>query len=175
MTATPALAFARAALAPVRDALLAAARADAEQTVAQADAAAEQSLAEARAAATRIREEARAQGVASGMAAAHHQQRTARRAGRARVLRAQRDEYQQLRHAAREAVARLPGEPDYPLLRRRMVAAVTRTLGPEATMRDGAGGGVVAELPGRRLDYSLAGFADRAVDVVVGRQEEDGR
>lgn len=174
MTVKPALASARAvtvdppiarALAPVREALLAGARADAERTVARADAAAERSLAEARAAAARIREQARAQGAASGTAAARERQRASRRAGRTRVLRAQRDEYERLRHAARQAVARLASEPDYPRLRQRMVGAVTRALGPQATVRDGPGGGVVGEVPGRRVDYSLTGFADRAVDV----------
>jgi vacuolar-type H+-ATPase subunit E/Vma4 len=161
-----------AALAPVREALLAAARSDAERTIARAAAAAEQTVAAAGTAAARIREEARAQGVASGTAAASGERRRARRAARAGVLRAERDGYQRLRRAARRAVAQLPREPDYPVLRRRLAASITRALGPDAELRDGIDGGVIGLVPGRRVDYSLGRFADRAVDEVAGRQDE---
>lgn len=159
----PALAV---ALAPVREALLTAARADAAQALAAADVAAASILATSQAGADRIRQEARAQGTANGTVAAAAERNQARRAARARVLSAERDAYQQLRGAARAAVARLADEPGYPRLRAAMAAAVARRLDPEATVSDAAGGGVIGQVPGRRVDYSLAGFADRAVDAM---------
>lgn len=162
------------ALAPVRAALLAAARAQAEQTRARAEADATRTLADAQAAAARIREEARASGRAGGLAAAASQRNRAHREARAGVQRAHREAYQRLQAAAREQVARLAAEPDYPQLYRRLAAAVTRALGQEATVREAESGGVVGEAPGRRVDLSLASFADRAVRTVVGRQEPAG-
>ncbi|MFE3644161.1 hypothetical protein ACFXOM_24710, partial [Streptomyces sp. NPDC059169] len=37
-------------------------------------------------------------------------------------------------------------------------------LGPDAVITDCAGGGVLAEAPGRRVDLSLATLADRALE-----------
>jgi vacuolar-type H+-ATPase subunit E/Vma4 len=164
--ADPALA---AALEPVRRALVAAAHADAGRTLAAADAAAADTLVRARAAADRIRAEARAQGAASGRAAAAAERNRARREARAAVLRAEREIYEHLGAAARTAVAHLADEPGYPTLRRRLVAGLHRTLGPRARVDSAGGGGVIGTVPGRRLDYSLAGFADRAARVVAGR------
>jgi vacuolar-type H+-ATPase subunit E/Vma4 len=162
----------RTALAPVRAALLAAARAEAGQIRERAEVDAAATLAVARAAAARIRDQARAQGVASGTAAAATERHRARRAARADVRRAQREGYEQLLAAAREAVARLPAEPGYPGLHRRLVAAVTGTLGEGARLAEAAGGGVVGVAPGRRVDFSLAGFADRAVRAVASQLVE---
>jgi vacuolar-type H+-ATPase subunit E/Vma4 len=156
------------ALAPVRAALLAAARADAARTTSEAETAAAETLAAARAAASTIRREAYAQGAASGAATAAMERNRVRRAARAEVLSAQRDGYEQLRAAARRAAGQLAAGPGYPVLRRRLAAAAAEALGPGAVVRDGDGGGVIGELPGRRVDYSLAGFADRAVQAVLG-------
>ncbi|HEY8474223.1 MAG TPA: hypothetical protein VIL37_16510 [Natronosporangium sp.] len=156
-----------AALRPVRAALLAAARADAGRIVAEAEQAAAATLAQGRAAADRIRTEARAQGTASGQAVAAAARRRARRAARARVMLARREAYEQLRAAARRAVARLPAEPDWPRRRAALAAAVTARLGPGTVIRETADGGVVGERAGRRVDCSLAVLADRAADAVA--------
>jgi vacuolar-type H+-ATPase subunit E/Vma4 len=160
------------ALAPVRAALLTAARAEAEQTLAEADADAATTLATGRATAARIRAEARAQGAASGAAHAAAERQRAHRAARTALRRAQRDAYEQLRAAAQQAVGRLRSGPDYPALQRRLAAAVVHTLGDGAAVREAAGGGVVGEAPGRRVDWSLATFADRAVQAVAGQLTE---
>lgn len=154
-------------LAPVREALLAAARADADRITAGAQAAAAATLAQGRAAADRLRAEARAQGAASGGAVAAAARNRARRTARARVMRARREGYEQLRAAARQAVAQLPAEPDWPRRRAALAAAVAARLGPGAAVRDAAGGGVVGEAPGRRVDCSLAVLADRATEAVA--------
>jgi hypothetical protein len=155
-------------LAPVRDALLASARADAARTTSEAEEAASATLAAARATAARIRREARAQGAASGAAAGAAERNRVRREARAEVLGAQRDAYERLLAAARRSAGQLAAEPGYPVLRRRLATAATGALGPGAALRDGDGGGVIGEAPGRRVDYSLAGFADRAVQAVLG-------
>jgi vacuolar-type H+-ATPase subunit E/Vma4 len=160
------------ALAPVREALLAAARAEAGQIRDRAGADAAATLAVAEATAAQIRDRAHAQGRASGAAAAAAERNRARRAARAGIRRAQRDAYERLRAATHQAVAGLWTGPDQPDLRRRLVAVVTGVLGESATVREADGGGVIGEVPGRRVDCSLAGFADRAVRAVVGRLPE---
>lgn len=163
-----------AALAPVRAALLAAAHQEADQVRSQADDAARNTVAEAKAHAERLREEARAQGAADAEAALTAERaRTGRRA-RAIVLRAHREEYEALRSAARLAVSDLRGDPEYLRMRQRMIDIIRDLLGREADLREGAGGGVVGESPGRRVDYSLALFADRAVDSVAAGLDGPG-
>ena len=89
----------------------------------------------------------------------------ARREARATVLAAHREGYETLRAAAYEAVLRLRDDPRYPQLHEALTLAARRTLGRGARLRDASDGGVVAERAGRRLDLSLTGFADRAVDA----------
>jgi hypothetical protein len=166
MTVDPALV---AALAPVRAALLAAAREDVERERQRAGAAAERALTEATEEAERIRSQARAQGAADAAGTLAIARAQSRRRARATVLAARREAYEELRAAARPAVAALG---DDPLVRRHLADAVRRLLGPEAELREGTGGGVVGAGGGRRVDYSLTWFADRAVDAVLADQEE---
>ncbi|MGC9669782.1 V-type ATP synthase subunit E family protein [Planosporangium sp. 12N6] len=154
-------------LAPVREALLAAARADADQIVAAAEADADAVLAAARDQAARILGQARQEGLADAAALVAADRSRARRRARVTVLRARREAYEVLRSATRAAAARLRDEPEYPELRARLVAAARRALGPDARVQEAEGGGIVAESPGHRLDLSLSGFADRAFDVTV--------
>jgi hypothetical protein len=154
-------------LDPVREALLAACRADVARVAAGAEAAAEARLSQGREAAGRIRGEARAQGAASGAAAAAVERTRARRVARADVLRVQRDAYWRLRSNGRAAVGALRDEPDWPGRQAALAAAVARALGPGATVREAADGGVIGEAPGRRVDCSLAMLADRATDAVA--------
>lgn len=162
-----------AQLAPVREALLAAARSDAAAILDRAEAAAAATVAAGAEAAARIREEARAQGVASGTAAAAASRVQARRAARAEVLKARREAYERLRTAARQDLARLRADPEYPLLRRRMATALTRILGGDARLREGVEGGLIGEVPGRRIDWSLATLADRVVQQVARYLQEE--
>jgi hypothetical protein len=158
-----------AALAPVRAALLAAARRDADATVAAADADAAATLADARRRADAVLAEAREQGVAEAAAELAAARAGALRDARAAVLAARRDAYEQLRAAARQAVAEFAAAPG---VRDRLVARVHAALGPAAEITDAPGGGVVGRSGRRRIDLSAAGFADRAVEVVAADREE---
>jgi vacuolar-type H+-ATPase subunit H len=153
-----------AALAPVRAALLGAARAEAQRVRADAEERAATVLADARNRAARMLADATRQGAADADSLLAGERARARRQARAVVLRAGRDAYEALRAQARDAAARLG---DDPVVRGRLVATARDGLGPGARVSDVDGGGVVAEVSGRRLDLSLAGFAARAVDAVL--------
>jgi vacuolar-type H+-ATPase subunit E/Vma4 len=146
-------------------ALLHAARAEAAAIRAEGEASAGRMLAAAAEEAGRIRARAREQGAREGAAMLGADRSRARKQARATVLAARRDGYQALRAAALDAVLRLRDDPRYPRLHDALSATARRALGRGARLRDAAEGGVVAERNGRRLDLSLTGFADRAVDA----------
>jgi vacuolar-type H+-ATPase subunit E/Vma4 len=156
-----------AALAPVRGALLTAAKADAERTRARSESAAQQTVASAVAFAARLRGEARAQASADAAAALTAERAQVGRRARAVVLRAHRDDYEALRAAGRAALAVLREDADYPRLRQRMTEVVIDLLGTDAEVREADSGGVIGEIGGRRVDCSIGHFVDRAVDEVV--------
>ncbi|MFY1670255.1 hypothetical protein ACN27G_09880 [Plantactinospora sp. WMMB334] len=158
-----------AALAAVREALLARARAEADHVRERAGADARQEVAGARAEADRIRRSARAEGTAGAATANAIARGQAARQARALVLAERREAYERLRRAAREAVARIGTEPG---VREQLVLAVRAALGPDARIVDTPDGGVRGVTGDRRLDLSLTGFADRAVDAVLGQEPE---
>jgi vacuolar-type H+-ATPase subunit H len=160
------------ALAPVRAAMLAAAGHDVDRIVAESRAAGQQRIADAQAHGARLRQEARERGAADAAAAMAEQRSRVGRRARAIVMRAHREEYDALHEAARQAAPRLVEEPDYPGLRPNLAEAVRTLLGPDALLRDASGGGVIGQADGRRVDFSLARFADRAVDQVVAELGE---
>lgn len=153
------------ALEPVRAALSAAARRDAERAQQQARLTQAEILAAASAQADEVRRQARKRGAAEASATLRAEQARAGRHARAEILRARRDGYEALQVAARAAVETLRDDPAYPRARQRMVDLVRELLGPRADVVEGTGGGVVGQVPGRRVDLSLAGFAARAVDA----------
>jgi hypothetical protein len=127
-------------------------------------------VAAARERADRMLTDARRAGAADAAAVIADERAQVRRSARAVVLHAHREAYDGLRCAARTAVSRLRDEPGYSGARDRLVAHARERLGPQATIRDTDGGGIVAEVPGRRLDLSLRTFAERAVDTVVAEE-----
>ncbi|HEV7187335.1 MAG TPA: V-type ATP synthase subunit E family protein [Blastococcus sp.] len=153
----------RSALAPVREGLLAQARADADATLAAADADAAVVVATAREQAATILDEARTRGERDAAVLEARERARGRREARSAVLQAQRDAYEELRRTARAAARQLRADPRYPDL----VAALTERarveLGPGATVHEHPDGGVVAAAAGRRLDGSLEALADRAL------------
>lgn len=161
------------ALGPVRDALLATARRDADATLDNATSAAARILADASAEANEVIALARSRGAAEADAGVDAERARARREAHARVLAARREAYEELGRAAREALAEVRAEPGYRLVLRHMADGARHLLGPEVTLGDGDDGGVVAEAPGRRVDYSLRGYADRAVLAVAAAAEEE--
>ena len=155
------------ALAPVRRALRDAAARGATDVRRRAQMESDRVLAEAASRASTIRSEAREQGAAEAAAALAVDRIRARRTTRAAILAAHRESYEALRSAARDAVAGLRDDPDYPRWREGMAAAVRRTLGDDARVRDHPDGGLIGESAGRRVDFSLSGFADRAMDTII--------
>lgn len=158
-------------LEPVRATLLDAARADATDLLHRAEQAGAHTRAAAEQEAAQILAKAREVGAADAGAALAAERTRARQEARTTVLAARREAYEQLRAAARTAVARLADEPGYPAVRQRLADTARRVLGAQAQITDVPGGGVRGQAPGRRLDLSLTDVADRAVDEYAGRME----
>jgi hypothetical protein len=159
------------ALGPVRDAVLGHAKAHAAQLVAEAESEAAEAVATARAEAARLLAEARAEGEAdAGVYVAAERARN-RRAARALVLTAQRQAYETLKQRSREAVQELRNDDGYHDLLVRLSAAARAELGASATVTEHEAGGVTATAGQRRLDYSLATLADRAVTALGAEVE----
>jgi hypothetical protein len=155
-------------LAPVREALLRIARADAEAVLRAADRDVAELLATADAEASELRERARAQAEddTAALEAAEHSRLL--RETRAIELRARLAAYEALMSAATAASrSRLADDPD-------VVAAMTErahaVLGAGATLTRSPDGGLVAEAEGRRLELPLAKLVERAVaDLLASR------
>ncbi|USX53930.1 hypothetical protein [Lentzea sp. HUAS12] len=151
------------ALAPVRAALLAEARAEAERELTAARLDADATLARARARASSILDAAAQEGradAASSIAAEHEK---ARRAARTVELTAQGEIYDELLQRVTAAVARAFTEPSR---REQLVAAVHAQLGAGAVVRDAPGGGVTGEVTGRLVDLGVQAVTGRAVDAL---------
>jgi vacuolar-type H+-ATPase subunit E/Vma4 len=151
-------------LAPLRAELLRRARADADRTRREAADAAAVINAEAIARRDAILAAAVTRGAAEAaqLRAAHRAM--VRHGIRADELAAQRAVYEELVEQVTEAVCALRHEPGYPSLHQRLADRARELLGPDAVVTDAPGGGIVASAAGRRLDYSLVGFAGRAID-----------
>lgn len=155
-----------AALRPVREALLARARADAAAALAAADAEAARLLDTARDEAAAVLARAREDGERDAAQEAARRRSSARREARAVVLGAQRHAFDELHRRARAAVHAVREDPRYPDLLDRLRERAARELGPDARIRPFPGGGLVAEAPGRRLDLRLEALADEAFDAL---------
>ncbi|MDR3659846.1 MAG: hypothetical protein P4L86_05450 [Mycobacterium sp.] len=156
----------RNALAPLSAELLHRADAAADRILADANAEAHDVLVRAERDARDIIANARAAGAAEASLARAVEQARTRRAQRSDVLAAQRSAYEQLRVRATDAVHRLRDEPDYPVLRERLAARAGQILGTDAVVTEDAGGGIIAQAAGRRLDLTLAAFAARAFERI---------
>jgi vacuolar-type H+-ATPase subunit E/Vma4 len=147
----------------VREALLAAARADAERVLADTDAESAEMLARARAEADAIRAESRAQGEADAAASLVTERARSRRQARTVLLTAQAESHAALRARAVEEVSTLRADAAYPGWRDRMRERVRAALGEDAEVTELAEGGVRGEAGGRRVEYTLGGLAEEAV------------
>ncbi|MFI7063589.1 hypothetical protein ACIBL3_21570 [Kribbella sp. NPDC050124] len=153
-----------AALDPVRDALLAAARADAAAELRDAESRRDTLLADARRTADELVADARVKGEAEATVLLTARMADSRRDARRTVLAAQRALYDELRRRCRLAAVALVRRPDYEQLRKRLVAQAEDLLGPGAAVTDSPDGGVLASAGTRRLDLSLPALVDRVVD-----------
>ena len=150
-------------LAPVKAAILAAARRDADRCRTDADEAARQVLAGAAQRAERLLGAARTEGAADAATILAAARARSVHEARAIVLAARHDVYVALRTAARTAAATLGEDP---AVRRRMAEIVRSQLGPEAALQ-ALPDGVAGQAHGRRVRCSLLLLADRAVDEVA--------
>jgi vacuolar-type H+-ATPase subunit E/Vma4 len=149
------------ALEPLRAALIARARAEADRVCADAETAGRQLLAEARDEAEALLAKARAQGETDAAAMFASEMDRARRSARGVVLAAQRAAYNELRQRALTAVRGLLADP---ARRARLETVLRSQLGDQAVIHDHPDGGIVAETPdGRSLDASIEKLVDSAV------------
>jgi len=151
---------------PLRQAVLALARADAERIAAEAETRAGSMLAEAGAHADELVARARVQAEAAADAEAASERSRARSEARTLVLGARRAVYDELRREAHAGALALRGDPDYPALLDRLAAAAREALGEEAeVVLDPPGlGGVAARAGGRRVDLTLPTLVDRCLN-----------
>ncbi|MFD0034370.1 hypothetical protein ACFVJK_40370 [Streptomyces sp. NPDC127172] len=77
--------------------------------------------------------------------------------------------YAELRNAVREGVRRALAEGAVP--QARLAEAARAVLGTGAQVTAAGGGGVTAEVPGRRVDLSADALADRALSRLGARAE----
>jgi vacuolar-type H+-ATPase subunit E/Vma4 len=165
VTATTAHATAATdALGPVRDALLARARADAAAEVARAEEDARRTVQEAGRRADAVRAEARARGEADAHAVLTATSARCRREARSVVLGAQRAVSAALRERVHAGLPRLREDPAFPAMERRLEAQARELLGPDARLTRHPSGGFLAESRGRRAELTLAAVADRELD-----------
>jgi vacuolar-type H+-ATPase subunit H len=154
----------RAALAPVRAALLGRAREQAAEIVAGARRRAQEMTLQAQRDAGDLVREARDAGRAQGIRLAAAQRNRGRRDARSIVLGAQREVYEELRSQVRAAVCALRDGPGYGQLIAGLTATAAQVAGPGASVTEDFAGGVVACGPGVVVDCSLPRLADAAVD-----------
>jgi vacuolar-type H+-ATPase subunit E/Vma4 len=151
----------RAALEPLRAALITRARAEAARIQAAADADAQQVMAAARDEAAAVLARARAEGEAEAGAMLATEAARSRQVARGLVLDAQRAAYDELRERARSAVRGLLEAPDR---RARLAASLRARLGDQGTVRDHPDGGLLAETDdGRSIDASIGALVDADV------------
>lgn len=153
-------------LTPVREELLARARADAERVLADADADADATLASARREANAILEAARAQGESDAEALLSAKRARDRRQARAIVLAAQREAYDNLRSEVVRALSAIRADPRYGAWRDRQAERARRVLGADAVVSEAPEGGVLAEANGRRTASTLTGLADQVIHAM---------
>jgi vacuolar-type H+-ATPase subunit E/Vma4 len=152
-------------LAPVRDALLSAARADADAVLAEAARDVDEQRSRAEAEAGALLESARAQAAADAAVMADAARSRVLREARSVELRARRAAYDALVAAAADAVrAEVATDPD-------VVAALTRqarrAAGPDARLTPLPDGGMAAELGARTVVLSLTALVEGAVSDLL--------
>jgi colicin import membrane protein len=152
-------------LEPLREGLLAEARARAAGRLEAAHAAAQASLADARAEAEALVARARDEAEDRARRSRARALAAARREARAQVLKARRDAYEALRRACLEQTLGLRGSPGYPALLDRLERSARARLGAGTRIeRDPQAGGVRARAGSRSVDETLPVLALRALD-----------
>jgi vacuolar-type H+-ATPase subunit E/Vma4 len=169
MTDPPAVSAATAdPLAPLRDALLAQARSDAEATLAQAEGEAQAQLTQARAEAEQVVAQARAEGEHDAEQLRLEQRARARRRARSTVLAEQSRGLEALRHTVQSRLTELWTDPaTHDAVVRRLTAAAQRDLGADISVAELPEAGIVAMAGKVRATYRLGDLADLAIDSLA--------
>lgn len=155
----------QADLATVRSALLGDAEAGASACVAEAEGAAAALIAQAQARAKEIRDAAEEAGRADARRRNAIEHRQARHRARRMELATQRAIYDELHCRVRTVLARVLAEGD---LREQLAACARRVLGPEVTLADAPGGGLVGRAGKKYLDLGYDAMTARAIDGLGG-------
>ncbi len=158
------------ALAPVREALLARAHADADREIAAADAQARAVLATAQAEADGIVDDARRAGRAEAAAVSTAAAARIRRQSRAALLAAQREAYDGLLTACRSQVGALRDDPAWPQALAGLAATARAAAGDGSAVTESSSG-LVAETDSTRVEITMDALAER----LVGRLGDDVR
>jgi vacuolar-type H+-ATPase subunit E/Vma4 len=152
-------------LDPVRAALLAEARTEADRLVSEAEERAATYVAHAEEEKTALVRRARAEGEAAAELESASELAQARRRARTFVLEARRAVYEDARREAHAAAQRLRSESRYEQLIDRLAAQVKEELGPDAELElDPPEGGVLGRLGNRRVDHTLPALVERCLD-----------
>lgn len=154
-------------LEPVRRALIADARSEAERRLAAARTDSEQMVAAANAEVDADVDRARRKAIASAEARADAQLTEARHRSRAAVLAARADLRRALDERVRARLAAVPDDPRYPRLLDHLTALARAQLGDDAVIVSDPDGGIVARSGSRRVDYRLAALVDRAIGAAA--------
>lgn len=155
------------ALAPIRAALLDAARVSAAAIVNDAEERAAAILNDAKQRADLIRHDAAASGEAAARSEAIVRSAGARRQAHETVLREQNALRLQLQLQVREAATALRTDPRYPALLDRLGEHCRAILGPEATVMESADGGATAEAGSRRVELTLPAIASQTLESMA--------
>ncbi len=158
------------ALRPLRQALLAAAGAEADRIVRAAQDEAARTLAEASAQAHEVVEQGRREGRSDATAVLAAERSRTHRQARALVLAAQRAAYDDLRAAVRQEATTLPEDTAWPDLRDRLAAHARRLLGPDAELVE-VPGGLRARSGSRTVDLTVSSLAEAEL-VALGPEVE---
>lgn len=162
------------ALEPVRRALLADAKAEADRIVSAALDAADELIAEAQAEADAAVDEAHHRAQLSAQAYAGQRLAQIRSDSHRAVLDTEAQLGQRLLDEVHTAARALRGEPRYPALLDHLESLARSQLGDGAVIdRDPEpDGGIVAKAGPRRVDYRLVALADRAIDTLADEVAE---
>ena len=157
----------REGLRPLREALVAAARREADARVAAATVRAEELLNTARQAAEKRVASAREEGAADARRSAAAELATARSQARTVVLTTRSSLDDELRARVLERVRELRDDATYDSLRVALQRRGRALLGDAAAYHEPDVGGVIIEAAGRRIDASLDALAQWAVDTAI--------
>ncbi|MGB5757865.1 MAG: V-type ATP synthase subunit E [Acidimicrobiales bacterium] len=162
------------ALEPVRQALLADAKAEADRIVSAAVDAAAELIAQAQAGADEAVDQARHRAELAAQVYAEQRLAQIRSDSHRAVLDTQAQLGQRLLDEVHTAARALRGDPRYPALLDHLESLARSQLGDGAVVdRDPEpGGGIVARAGARRVDYRLVALADRAIDTLADEVAE---